>query len=76
MDELVQFVAGEVADRPEIESTLRPTAHIIALDALGHGRGVLCAQMLGDEQIDHVLAPLIDDRGNRLAVDIVEPAAE
>ncbi len=32
--------------------------------------------MLGDEQIDHVLAPLIDDRGNRLTVDIVEPAAE
>src|SRR6516225_5023913 len=75
-DELVQFVAGEIADCPEIESVLRPVAQIIALDAFGHGPGMPCAQMLGDEQIDDVLAPLIDDRGNRLTVDIVEPAAE
>src|SRR6516165_12769811 len=76
LDELVQFIAGEVADRPKIETVLRPMAHIIALDAFGHGAGMPCAQLLGDEQIDYVLAPLIDDRGNRLAVDIVEPAAE
>jgi hypothetical protein len=75
LDEVVQFVAGEVADHPEIEAAQRPMAHIIALDTLGHGLGVPCAQMWGDEQIDHVLAPLIDDRGNRLTVDIVEPAA-
>ena len=34
------------------------------------------SRRLRDEQIDHVLAPPIDDRGHRLAVDVVEPPAD
>src|SRR6202051_3011523 len=35
-----------------------------------------CAQTLGEEQIDNVFAALIDNRRHRLAVDIIEAAAE
>ena len=35
-----------------------------------------CAQMLGDEQIDHMFATLIDDRGDRLTVDVIQAPAK
>ena len=49
LDEFVQFVAGEVADHPEIESVLRPMPDVIALDAVRDRPGMPRAQMLRDE---------------------------
>src|SRR6202035_5204459 len=47
------------------------TLHDFVLDAVDRG-----AQRLADEQIDYVLAPAVDDRSHRLAVDVIEPAAD
>ena len=49
---------------------------IIALDGLGVGPAMLCAQVLRDEQVYHVFTALIDDGGDRLAVDIIEASAQ
>ena len=76
LHELVEFVAGKIADGPEVEALLGPMADIVALDRPVGDGGVLRAQSLGDEQIDDVLAALIDDRSHRLAVDVIEAAAE
>lgn len=71
--ELVEFVAGKVAYRPEVETFFRPVADIIALDRLVYRIG---PEALRHEQIDHMFAALIDDRGHRLAGDVIEPAAK
>jgi hypothetical protein len=49
LDEFVQFVADDVADRPQVEPVLRPMPAIIALDALGIGPEILFGQVLRDE---------------------------
>jgi hypothetical protein len=54
----------------------RPVADIIALDRLVYRAGMLGPQALRHEQIDQMFAALIDDRGHRLAGDIIEPAAK
>src|SRR5580693_8409591 len=74
--EFIELAGIDVADHPQIEAALAPMAdvkslHGFVLDAVDCG-----AQWLADEQIDHVLAPVIDDRGHRLAVDVIEPAAD
>ena len=74
--ELVKLIPGEVADGPEVEAFFRPVTDIIALDRLRYRAGMLGAQSLRDEQIDHVFSTLIDDRGHRLAIDVIETAAE
>src|SRR5580658_8970706 len=76
LHELAELYRIEVADRPEVEPASGPMAHIVTLDGPSRHGGVLGAQALGDEQIDDVLAALIDDGGHRLAVDVIETAAE
>src|ERR1700733_14598645 len=76
LHELVEFVAGKVAHRPEVETLLRPVADIVALDRLRDRPGVRDSEALRDEQIDHMFAALIDDRGHRLAGEINWPAAQ
>src|SRR5580704_16346909 len=76
LPEFIELAGIDVADRPQVEAALAPMAdvkslHGFVLDAMDRG-----AQRLADEQIDHVLAPVIDDRGHRLAVDVIEPAAD
>src|SRR5271155_3947288 len=76
LPEFIELAGIDVADRPQIEAALAPVAdvkalHGFVLDAADRG-----AQRLADEQIDHMLAPAIDDRGHRLAVDVIEPAAD
>ncbi len=68
--------ASEVADGPEIEPFFRPMADIVALDRRHDFAGMFGAQALCDEQIDDVLAALVDHRGHRLAIDIVEASAQ
>ena len=46
------------------------------MDALGDGPRMLRAQMLRDKQIDHVFSALIDDRGNRFVIDVIEASAK
>ena len=74
--EFVELVRSDIAHGPKIETGLRPIPDIVALDRLEPGAGLRRAQPPGDEQIDNVLAPLIDNRRYRLAVDIIEAAAE
>ena len=66
LHELVEFVAGKVAYRPEVEAFFRPVADIIAPDRLVHRAGMLGPQALRDEQIDHMFAALTDDRSHIL----------
>src|SRR4029077_15885904 len=74
--ELVELAGIDIADRPQIEAGFAPMADVEALhgfviDATDRG-----AQRLRDEEIDHVLAAAIDDRRHRLAVDVIERAAD
>ena len=76
LDEFIQFIASDVANCPEIESFLRPMPDVIALDAIRDRPGMRRAQMLRDEQIDYVFATLVDNRGDRLAVDVIQAPAK
>jgi hypothetical protein len=50
LDEFVQFAADNVADRPKVESVLRPMPDVIALDAVPDRSGMPPgAQVLSDE---------------------------
>src|ERR1700730_66113 len=76
LSEFIELAGIDIADRPQMQADLAPVAdvetlHGFVLDAVDR-----YAQFLGDEEIDHVLAPAIDDRCHRLAVDVIEPAAD
>ena len=49
LNELGEFVGGEVTHGPEVETLFRPMANIIALDRPDLGPGILGAQPLRDE---------------------------
>ena len=49
---------------------------IITPNAFGRRAHGLRRRMPDDEQIDHVFAPLVDDRGHRFAGEVIEPAAK
>ena len=51
-------------------------AHVVALHGERRYRRMHRGQMLRHERIDDVLAAPINDRGDRLAVDVIEAAAE
>src|SRR4051795_11878793 len=72
--EVFQLVGAEIAHRPEREARLGPAADVEALQGFDCGAVPLGA--LRDEQIDDVHAAPVDQRGDGLAVEIVEPAAD
>lgn len=76
LTEFVELVRSDIAHGPKIETGLGPIPNIVTLDRLEFSAGLRRAQSPGDEQIDNVLAALIDNRRYRLAVDIIEAAAE
>src|SRR3954471_12419867 len=76
VDELGELVAADIADGPEIQAALAPAATVEALHGLGLRRPVLGARGLRHEQVDHMLAALVDDRADGARVDIVEPATD
>src|SRR5882757_6678829 len=74
LDEVPQLIGADVADREERETPRTPVLdveplHRRAFRALRGGRS------LRDEEIDHVRATSVDDRGDGPAVDIVKPPA-
>src|SRR5450432_3308311 len=72
--ELGEFVGGEIADRPVVQSPLAPAPDIESLDGVDPGGVVFGTGGLGHEQIDHMGAPAVDDGADRVGVDIIEPA--
>src|SRR5580693_3924481 len=74
--EFIEFAGIDIADRPQIEAGLAPMADVETLHAFVFDAADRGAQRLADEQIDHMLAAAIDDRCHRLAVDVIEPAAD
>jgi antitoxin (DNA-binding transcriptional repressor) of toxin-antitoxin stability system len=76
LNELAERSAVEVADGPEVQPLVRPVAHIVALNGPRRDGGVFGTQSLRHEQINDMLAPLVHDRGHRLAVDVIKPAAK
>ena len=73
---LVELARIDVADGPEIETTFRPMPDVKSMPGLAGRNRMLGAQALRHEQIDHMLAAPINDRGYLLAVDVVETAAD
>src|SRR5580700_6520597 len=74
--EFIELAGIDIADRPQIEARFPPMADVEALHGFVVDAADRGAQGLRDEQIDHVLAAAIDDRRDRLAVDVIEPAAD
>src|SRR5450756_1873547 len=73
--EFHELVGIDVAHRPEIEAVLAPAPHIEAVQALHHRAALAGTRRRRAEQIDDVHAAAIDDGGDRLGIDIIEPAA-
>src|ERR1700728_1371375 len=76
LNEFTEFFAVKVADSPEVQSLIRPIAHVIALNGRGDQGRVFGPQSLGNEEIYDVFAAFIDHRSHRLAINIVEPSAQ
>src|SRR6516225_567086 len=71
--ELGEFGRGGVGDGPKAEVALIPMPQVVALPA--KGLRAVAARGRQYEQIDDVLAALVDERRDRLASDQVEAAA-
>src|SRR5258708_12145958 len=59
--ELGEFVGGDIADRPVVQSPIAPAPDIEALDGFDLGRLAFGRGGLGDAQIDHMRPPAADD---------------
>src|SRR5581483_403243 len=76
LTEFIEFAGSNVADRPEGQIAFGPLTAIVTLDVVRPGVGLRAAQSLGDKQIDDVLVALIDHGSRRLALDVIQPAAD
>src|SRR5665213_746864 len=62
---LVEFVGADIADRPEVHALLAPAQHAEALQGFHLRRLAFGIAGLRHEQIDDVLAPLVNHRADR-----------
>ncbi len=76
LDEFLQLFTVDIADSEELETLRSPASNVVSLHRLQLRRVTFGGGSLRNEEIDHVLAASIDNRGDGLAVDIVEPSAE
>src|SRR6516225_6931172 len=75
LDEFLQLFTVDIADSEELETLRSPASNVVSLHCLQLRRVTFGGGSLRNEEIDHVLAASIDNRGDGLAVDIVEPFA-
>ncbi len=76
--EVLQLLGVDVAHRDEAQVGEAPAPDVEALQRF-HGAALRRRSLRigrGDEQVDDVLAPFVDDGGDRPAVEIIEPAAD
>src|SRR5260370_10152261 len=76
LDEFLQLFTVDIADSEELETLCSPASNVVSLHCLQLRRVTFGGGSLRNEEIDHVLAASIDNRGDGLAVDIFEPSAE
>src|SRR5260221_11943709 len=76
LDEFLQLFTVDIADSEELETLRSPASNVVSLHCLQLRRVTFGGGSLRNEEIDHVLAASIDNRGDGLAVDIVDPSAE
>src|SRR5256886_17625569 len=76
LDEFLQLFTVDIADSKELETLRSPASNVVSLHCLQLRRVTFGGGSLRNEEIDHVFAASIDNRGDGLAVDIVEPSAE
>src|ERR1700747_2068155 len=73
LDEFLQLFIVDIADSKELETLRSPASNVVSLQLR---RVTFGGGSLRNEEIDHVFAASIDNRGDGLAVVIVEPSAE
>jgi hypothetical protein len=76
LDEVLQLFTVDIADSKELETLRSPAPNVVSLHCLQLRLVTFDWSSLRNEEIDHVFAASIDNRGDGLAVDIVEPSAE
>src|SRR5438552_3500186 len=76
LDEFPQLFTVDIADSKELETLRSPASNVVPLHCLQLRRVTFNWSSLRNEEIDHVLAASIDDRGDGLALNIVEPSAK
>ena len=76
LDEVPQLIGADVADRDERETPRTPVLDVEPLHRCALRRALRRGRSLRDEEIDHVRATSVDNRGDGLAVNIVKPPAD
>src|SRR6266516_3474334 len=76
LDEFLQLFTVDIADSKELETLRSPASNVVPPDRLQLRPVTFGGSSLRNEEIDHVSAASIDNRGDGLAVDIIEPSAE
>src|SRR5262245_9376304 len=76
VDEVLQLISIEVADREEFKTPCTPALDVKSLDRLEFSVVICRSQSLCNKEIDHMRSPSIDDRSDVFAVDIVEPPTD
>src|SRR5262249_54365615 len=76
LDEFLQLFIVDIADSKELETLRSPASNVVPLHCLQLRLVTFGGSSLRNEEIDHVLAASIDDRGDDLALNIVEPSAK
>jgi len=76
LGEFLQLFAVDIADGKELETLRSPASNVESLNCLEPRLVTFGGSSLRNEEIDHVCAASIDNRGDGLAVDVVKPSAE
>src|SRR4029450_5687946 len=76
VDEIMQLISIEVADREEIKTLCTPALDVKSLHRLELSVVICRPRPLCNKEIDHMRSPSIDDRSDVFAVDIVEPPTD
>src|SRR5690242_9965614 len=75
LGELLQLGEVQIRDGPPLHAGTRPTDQIVALANRRLPRCFCFIARRPNEHVDWMLSPLIDDRGDRAAFDVVESPA-
>src|ERR1700686_895064 len=57
---------------PELEPAARPTHHVVTLPRLDGLRGARSSRVRPHKHVDEMLSPLVDQRGDLAAFEIIE----
>src|SRR5208337_4741260 len=75
LDEIGKLIGAKIGNGPERHAILAPMQEVVAAAAARCGAVARATAFRPDVKIDHVLAPLVDQRRDRLAGEIVQTPA-